>query len=93
MAEAVGGDVVEADFDHELGAERLPFSAALGAPAAGAAGGVAGEAWGTAAGFELLLTCGAPRAGVGGGYVDLAVLSRIGIEPDPPVRNAAEVPL
>ena len=43
MAEAVGGDVVEADLDDELGPQRLPFAAALGAPAAGAAGGVAGE--------------------------------------------------
>src|SRR5688572_10573836 len=44
VTEAAAAEVVVADFDDELGVERLPFGAALRAPAARAAGRVAGEA-------------------------------------------------
>ena len=44
MAEAVAGEVVVADFDHESRGERLPLPGALAGPAAGTAGGAAGEA-------------------------------------------------
>src|SRR2546428_6091143 len=43
VAEAAAGEVVVADFDDQLGRERLPLGAALGGPAAGPAGGLAGE--------------------------------------------------
>src|SRR5215208_6867849 len=35
VPEPAFGHMVEADFDDEFGAERLPFAGALGAPAAG----------------------------------------------------------
>src|SRR5687767_4481529 len=44
VPEAVAGDLVVADLDHQFGRQRDPFAGALGAPAAGAAGRVAGEA-------------------------------------------------
>ena len=44
MAEAAVGEMVVADFDDQLGPERLPFVGAPRAPAARTAWGVAGEA-------------------------------------------------
>src|SRR5262245_34965932 len=44
MAEAVAGHMIIADLDHEFGTERLAVGRALGAPAAGAARRIAGEA-------------------------------------------------
>src|SRR5215510_5545716 len=44
VAEALAAEVIVADLDHELRLERLPFGRALRRPAAGPAGGVAGEA-------------------------------------------------
>ena len=53
MAEAAAGDVVVADFRDEFGAQRLPLCRALGRPAAGSAGRIAGEA-----GYLCLLDIG-----------------------------------
>ena len=44
VAEAVAGDMIVAHLDHELRLHRLPFAAALGAPAARSARRFAGEA-------------------------------------------------
>lgn len=43
VAEAMGGHVVEAHFDHELGLERLPSVLLAAIPSARAARSVAGE--------------------------------------------------
>ena len=45
MAEAIAGDVIIPHFDHELGAQRLPFRRPRRAPAAGTAWRVTREAW------------------------------------------------
>ena len=45
MAKPVARNVVVSDLDHQLRLERLPFAAALRAPAAGPARRLAGETW------------------------------------------------
>src|SRR6478609_12128774 len=44
VAEAAAGEVVVFDFDDQFRSERFPFAGAFGAPAARAAGRLAGEA-------------------------------------------------
>jgi len=43
MPKAAAGEVVVLHFDDEFGGERLPFGRALGGPAAGTTGRVAGK--------------------------------------------------
>ena len=46
VTEAASGEVIELNFDHQPGSERLPLRGTSGAPAAGASGGFAREAGG-----------------------------------------------
>src|SRR5690606_39412151 len=57
MPEAVARDMVVANLDHQLMAERLPLPGSVGAPSARPARRLSGEAWRPGHRFQSLRQC------------------------------------
>src|SRR3954468_11109945 len=71
VPEAIPGDVIEADLDHQLRTQRLPLAAAFGTPAARTAGRLAGKSGRLAQRFQPLGQCAAVVIGDGRGEADM----------------------
>src|SRR5262249_23299618 len=82
VAKTPAAEVIEGDFDHQLGGERLPFAGALGRPAARPARRVAGEAGRLDQALELLRQRVAFTRADAGRKSDVMQQSVVVIEPE-----------
>src|SRR5581483_12102969 len=80
VAEALAGEMVVADFDHELRFQRTPLRRALGRPAAGAARRIAGEAGRGDQRFQLVGKRKLLVALDGGGEADMVQQAGVVVE-------------
>src|SRR5262249_6505701 len=80
VAEAAAGEVVVADLADKFGLECLPFAAAFGAPATGAAGSFAGESGTATQPFDDGLEFPSLLRGEAGAEADVIELAMVVVE-------------